>query len=265
MSTVILQHLGATSIVGADTSAGDVNELLRAWEDITSTPLQSDDKLCLDGGNTFGVCVFPSLPGINKLNVALEDGFSLDVTLDFGDGTGFATIGALVALPENVTLKLEQNSDEGETKTLSPIITINLWDQYGNIIAYESDDPLEICLPIDPTQSLEATTPGKTAVPGCYYYTQDGYWSEKGCTLDLSQECGMKCKCTHLTSFAALMRFVEQDKPYSRVVRAITYLGNGCSIFSLILGLISFSLLGWKESLHKERLFIHRQLILLVK
>ncbi|XP_071959452.1 adhesion G-protein coupled receptor G6-like [Antedon mediterranea] len=63
-----------------------------------------------------------------------------------------------------------------------------------------------------------------------------GDWSEEGCTrVNVDDESGITCQCTHLTNFAVLFDFQNTPKGLETFLDIVTYVGCEVSIFFLLL------------------------------
>ncbi len=69
-------------------------------------------------------------------------------------------------------------------------------------------------------------------------------WSTQGCTHSyIKNESLHQCDCNHLTSFAVLMSFSSsrfECNMCEKLLEYTTYIGNGLSIFGLIITLVVY-------------------------
>ncbi|XP_027990416.2 adhesion G protein-coupled receptor E3 isoform X1 [Eptesicus fuscus] len=69
---------------------------------------------------------------------------------------------------------------------------------------------------------------------------EDGHWSRAGCFLVQVNKSHTTCRCTHLSSFAVLMAFTNQEEDPALAV--ITYVGLSLSLLCLLLAALTFLL-----------------------
>ncbi|XP_037674346.1 adhesion G protein-coupled receptor E3 isoform X1 [Choloepus didactylus] len=92
----------------------------------------------------------------------------------------------------------------------------------------------------------------------CVYWktTKEGsHWSTDGCFLIQANESHTKCSTTHLSSFAVLVAYTNQEE--DPVLTVITYVGLGLSLLCLFLAALTFLLC---KAIHNTSTSLHLQL-----
>ncbi|XP_034050970.1 adhesion G-protein coupled receptor F3 [Thalassophryne amazonica] len=84
-----------------------------------------------------------------------------------------------------------------------------------------------------------------------YWDTANGEWSTQGCEWE-SHYKGVRCKCTHLSSFAVLMSKYPEE---ILGLQELSYVGLSISVFSLILSL-TIELVVWSTVVKTDTLFL---------
>ncbi|XP_071086262.1 adhesion G-protein coupled receptor D1-like [Haliotis cracherodii] len=93
-----------------------------------------------------------------------------------------------------------------------------------------------------------------------FWNTHEAEWSDVGCHLLSQNNTHTTCACDHLTSFAVLVLYYNDDKLSDineRVLYILSAVGCSLSILGLAMTLFSFTYL---RMLHRERILIHANL-----
>ncbi|XP_041483442.1 cadherin EGF LAG seven-pass G-type receptor 1-like [Lytechinus variegatus] len=146
-----------------------------------------------------------------------------------------------------------------EIASLVATVSVKRWD--GSDLQLAVDHPFEIIFN-NKDSSNQVDGPARF----CCYWRPDeafdggGAWSTEGCVTKVNRT-HTTCQCTHLTSFAVLMRFSEAGAPQSASVRKIqdymTYVGCGLSMTCLAIMLIVFTI---QKLYRSDRNIIHMNL-----
>ncbi|XP_051787936.1 adhesion G-protein coupled receptor D2 [Erpetoichthys calabaricus] len=110
------------------------------------------------------------------------------------------------------------------------------------------------------------TIPGIELKPSCTFWNyslrpdEGGSWSTEGCFVTSTGPNSTSCFCNHTTNFAVLLQIYElQTTPAEdSMLRLLTFIGCGVSLFSLILTFILFIAVGVPTS---DRTTVHKNLI----
>ncbi|XP_070549810.1 adhesion G-protein coupled receptor G5-like [Ptychodera flava] len=75
---------------------------------------------------------------------------------------------------------------------------------------------------------------------------QTMWWNSTGCHVHSTSQTATICHCNHLTSFGVLVRLREFEVPTIHVtsLKLISVIGCGISLFSIVLTILAFALLG---------------------
>ncbi|XP_069801959.1 adhesion G protein-coupled receptor E5-like isoform X2 [Dendropsophus ebraccatus] len=180
-------------------------------------------------------------------------GSKSSITLDSKTAAGNTNVAILGCLEyTNIThiLKeadfLEEISNSKSFQLVSPVVSVFL----GISNTSSLQQPVSMTLNFTKTVSRKMSCVS-WSVP-------NSIWTSRGCVMVHSDEHGVTCNCTHLTSFAVLMllhdaEIVEQ----SWTLDLITQIGLSISIFCLVLAIITFC---FCRSLHGKRNTIHMHL-----
>ncbi|XP_046577895.1 adhesion G-protein coupled receptor D1-like [Haliotis rubra] len=93
-----------------------------------------------------------------------------------------------------------------------------------------------------------------------FWNTNEAEWSDTGCHLLSQNKTHTTCSCDHLTSFAVLVLYYNDDEVSDineRVLYILSAVGCSLSILGLAMTLFSFTYL---RMLHRERILIHANL-----
>ncbi|XP_022239898.1 adhesion G protein-coupled receptor L3-like [Limulus polyphemus] len=127
-------------------------------------------------------------------------------------------------LPRNISSKTRLNT---------PVVGTNLNNDGRNLTF---SDGVNITL-----QHLNS--PSKK--PSCVFWSlnREGYWDVSGCDVVLHNETHTTCRCNHLTNFAVIMDVhdIFGNIKLPKALQIISIIGCSCSILSLVVCLIVFS------------------------
>ncbi|XP_022777824.1 adhesion G protein-coupled receptor L4-like, partial [Stylophora pistillata] len=68
-------------------------------------------------------------------------------------------------------------------------------------------------------------------------------WSSQGCFTRILSESQTECKCNHLTHFAVLMDFTNDEEGYDKILTVLTHVGMALSLTGVSITIISYILL----------------------
>ncbi|EDV26166.1 uncharacterized protein TRIADDRAFT_55994 [Trichoplax adhaerens] len=105
-------------------------------------------------------------------------------------------------------------------------------------------------------KSLQDVTGGKLSSVSSRGKT--GNWSNHGCSVDMTNKTHTRCRCSHLTHFAILMRVssIPISAQHQVILDLLSYVCCGISIASLIVSMMIFSLI----QISSDRFQIHTNL-----
>ncbi|BFZ21922.1 hypothetical protein BsWGS_24961 [Bradybaena similaris] len=110
-------------------------------------------------------------------------------------------------------------------------------------------DPYYVTLSFSPLENIPDEQTSIKSI--CVYWNfsanqNTGGWSSDGCYYNRTEKGIAICKCSHLTNFAMLLSYYEQDDTkdvHNLVLAIISIVGLGLSIFGLSLTIVSFLLI----------------------
>ncbi|XP_033118706.1 CD97 antigen-like [Anneissia japonica] len=154
----------------------------------------------------------------------------------FSSREGEGSLGVVVVVVDSSKVKAEQNLSGNAVELISNIISVNVYDINTNKI---SDVEIIVTVP----------TSAGAGIQTCCFLNDSSdtiYWSTIGCsTVAVSnqttnnQTTSVTCKCSHLTSFAILMRVQDVSEAHEEVASILTYIGLSISTIFLMLILLT--------------------------
>ncbi|XP_033641690.1 putative adhesion G protein-coupled receptor E4P, partial [Asterias rubens] len=120
----------------------------------------------------------------------------------------------------------------------SDVLAVKVLDQAETELKDFHQDPVVLGFPIYPYDaSIEEAS-------CCYFQETDSTWSDEGCSVSYKNSTFVQCSCTHLTSFAILMRPVEFELSPGdeRILEILTKIGLALSITCLTATLLVYAM-----------------------
>ncbi|KAM4038869.1 adhesion G protein-coupled receptor E5-like [Anomaloglossus baeobatrachus] len=173
----------------------------------------------------------------------IESNIQLDSKTAAGN-TGLALLGCIEYNNVNRILEgaelLEEKSTNQNFTLVSPVVSVFL----GISNTSSLQQPVSIRVKI----KEKADSRNLTCVS---WSVSDNSWSSRGCVMLTSDDNGVTCNCTHLTSFAVLMLLHDYE---TWALILITQIGLSISILCLVLAIITFcfcrSIRGTRNTIH---------------
>ncbi|XP_072180158.1 uncharacterized protein [Diadema setosum] len=198
-------------------------------------------------GATVAMSVVNSLEDAMSTNIEEEEEETL-VSSDDGGGNG------------QRGRKNDSSVVAYEITSLVATVSVKKWDKSDLVLAEEN--PFEIVF----TNKGDNMKDSNDGLRSCCFWKPDsslkdgGVWSTKGCSTT-SNLTHTTCRCTHLTSFAVLMRISQAGAPQSsqaiKIQDYMTYVGCGLSMACLATMLIVFTV---QKLYRSDRNIIHMNL-----